>query len=68
MSWPPQSPHLSPIELAWDELYQQVQDEHSANEMELFEWLKQCWEGLKRRYNILLQICAAMTKARGGYF
>ena len=73
MTWPPQSPDLSSIELAWDELDRKVRSRRSRNEKELFEYLKSEWEQLPSAYfKKLLQrlprICKAVIKARGGYF
>ena len=73
MTWPPRSPDLSPIELAWDELDRKVRSRRFRNEKELFKYLKSEWEQLTSAYfkkllQRLPQICKAVIKARGGYF
>lgn len=73
MIWPPQSPDLSPIELAWDELDRKVRQKRPSNEKDLFKFLKEAWEDISGSYwRKLLQrlprVCAAVIKAKGGYF
>jgi transposase len=56
MTWPPQSPDLSPIETVWDELDRRVKEKQptSAQILELFERMP--------------RVCKAAIKAKGGYF
>lgn len=73
MKWPPQSPDLSPIELAWDELDRRVRAQHPKSEKELFEALSTEWNKFPNSYfEKLLQrmprICTALLKVKGGYF
>lgn len=73
MTWPPQSPDLSPIELAWDELDRRVRERRPANQKQLFEYLKSEWQQLpgtyfKKLLQRMPQICHAVIKAKGGYF
>ncbi|KAF7662417.1 hypothetical protein LDENG_00236000 [Lucifuga dentata] len=72
-TWPPQSPDLSPMDLAWDELDLKVQSKHPGNEKELLEFLKSTWESLpgidfQKLQQRMPRICVAVIKARGGYF
>lgn len=74
MSWPPQSPDLSPIELAWDELDRKVRESFPLpkNKRELFQSLTNAWEGLPSTFFEKLlkrmpRICKAVIKARGGF-
>ena len=73
MTWPPQSPDLSPIELVWDELDRKVRNELPKNEKELFKGLQAAWKSLSPTYFCKLlermpRICSAVIKARGGFF
>lgn len=73
MTWPPQSPDLSPIELAWDELDREVRRKRPTSENELFECLKASWENIpgsyfKKLLERMPRLCAAVIKAKGGYF
>ncbi|KAF7656371.1 hypothetical protein LDENG_00042170 [Lucifuga dentata] len=72
-TWPPQSPDLSPMDLAWDELELQVRSKHPGNEKELLEFLKSAWESLpgtdfQKLQQRMPRICVAVIKARGCYF
>ena len=72
MKWPPQSPNLSPIELAWDELDRRVRAQYARNEKKLFEALKTEWLHLPNSYFEKLlkrmpKICSTVLKAKG-YF
>ena len=73
MDWPPQSPDLSPIELLWDELDRSVKNRQPTSAKQLWEFLQDEWNQIKGEYleKLLLRmprICAAVVKARGGYF
>ena len=69
----PQSPDLSSIELVRDELDQRDQREYPKNETELFQCLKNTWEGLlstyffKNCWKFLPRICKAVIKAGDGF-
>lgn len=73
MTWPPQSPDLSPIELAWDELDRRVREKRPSSEKELFVCLKEGWERIsgdywKKLLERMPKLCSAVIKAKGGYF
>jgi len=73
MCWPPQSPDLSPIELAWDELNRRVKRKQPSNVTDLFRCLTDAWNELSEDYFQKLvermpRVCAAVVKAKGGYF
>ena len=73
MDWPPQSPDLNPIELLWDELDRKVRLMRPKNKTELWEYLKKAWYSIpKSTLDKLIErmpkVCAAVLKARGGYF
>ena len=70
--WPPQSLELSPIELVWDELDGRIRCEFPNNDSELFQCLKNTWEGLlstffQNYFERMLKICKAVIKAGGGF-
>jgi transposase len=73
MSWPPQSPDLSPIELLWDEVDRQVQAQHPTNLPDLQRIVFSVWEALanevvEKVVNRMPLICQAVMKAGGGLF
>ena len=73
MTWPPQPPNLSPIELVWDQLDRDVRKMQLKNIFDLFDYLKIAWDALPESYFKLLilripRICSAVIKAKGGYF
>jgi transposase len=73
MTWPPQSPDLSPIELLWDEVDRQVQAKRPSNKAELDRTVLQVWSNLQQdTLNKLIdrmpRLCVAVINAEGGYF
>lgn len=73
MEWPPQSPDCNPIELLWDELDRNVRTKQPANKNQLWMHLQTCWqemtpEKLTKLVARMPRICAAVIKAKGGYF
>ena len=46
ITWPLQSPHLSPIEPVQDEIDHKVRSELPKNKQELFTYLHTAWESL----------------------
>lgn len=73
MEWPPQSPDCNPIELLWDELDREVRKMQPTNSKQLWAFLKTCWdrlstESLQKLIERMPRICAAVIRARGGYF
>lgn len=73
MEWPPQSPDCNPIELLWDELDRQVRKLQPTNTKQLWTFLQNCWnqitaEFLHKLIERMPRICAAVIRAKGGYF
>ena len=73
MSWPPQSPDLSPIELVWDELDRRVKSRQPSSVKQLWEYLQAEWKDITAAYlekllKRLPRICKAVIKSKGGYF
>ena len=73
MTWPPQSPDLSPIELLWDEVDRHAQSKKPTSEAELTSIVKDTWKEIaedvieKLLAHIPL-ICQAVIDAEGRYF
>lgn len=72
MKWPPQSPDANPIEKLWDELDRQRQEKRPTSETDLWNIIKDVWNGLKpeilrKLVERLPRICEAIIKARGGH-
>ena len=73
MVWPPQSPDLNPIELLWDELDRRFREMRPTNQRELWDCLQKAWKSIPSTSLMKLvcrmpRVCAAVIKARGGYF
>lgn len=73
MVWPPQSPDLNPIELLWDELDRRVRLMRPTNQKQLWDCLQKAWRSIPSSTLLKLvsrmpKVCAAVIKARGGYF
>ena len=54
MTWPPQSPHLNPIEMVWDELDRRVKAKQPTSAQHLWELLQDCWKTIPGDYLIKL--------------
>ena len=73
MTWPPQSPDLSPIELLWDEVDRQVQSKKPTSIAELTSIVKDTWKEiaedvLEKLLARMPLLCQAVIDAEGGYF
>ena len=73
MTWPPQSPDLSPIELLWDEVDRQVQSKKPTSLAELSSIVKDTWKDiaedvLEKLLARMPLLCQAVIDADGGYF
>lgn len=73
MVWPPQSPDCNPIELLWDQLDRQVRETQITSQDHMWQVLQEQWQKIdKKTLNKLImrmpRVCAAVIKARGGYF
>ena len=73
MTWPPQSPDLSPIELLWDEIDRQVQSKKPTSVAELTSIVKDTWKEiaedvLEKLLARMPLLCQAVIDAEGGYF
>ena len=44
MTWPPQSPHLNPMEMIWDEMDCRVKAKGPTSAQHLWELLQDCWK------------------------
>ena len=73
MTWPPQSPDLNPIKMAWDEMDHRVEAKGPTSAQHLWELLQDCWKTFSGDYHMklikrLARVCKAVIKAKGGYF
>ena len=68
MTWPPQSPDLSPIELLWDEVDRQVQSKKPTSIAELTSIVKDIENVLEKLLARMPLLCQAVIDAEGGYF
>ena len=46
MTWPPQSPDLSPFEMVWDELDRRVKEKQPTSAQHMWELLQDCWKSI----------------------
>ena len=46
MTWPPQSPYLNPIEMAWDELDRRVKEKQPTRAQHMGELLQHGWKSI----------------------
>ena len=46
MTWPPQSPHLNPIEMVWDELDCRVKEKQPTSARYMLALLQYCWKSI----------------------
>ena len=72
MSWPAQSPDLSPIKNLWDYIGKKVEEQNSTS-MDSLLWMavKNVWEAvpldrLTTLYESMPRRCEEVIKARGG--
>jgi hypothetical protein len=73
MTWPQQSPDLSPIELLWDEVDRQVQEQKPTSVEALVRIVKSTWKEiaedvLEKLLERMPLLCQAVIDAGGGYF
>ena len=61
MTWPPQSPDLNPIEMAWDELVHRVKEKQPTSAQYM-------WELLMKLVERMPKLGKAAIKAKVGYF
>ena len=72
MVWPPQSPHLNPIELLWDELDRAIRKRYMTSVNNLRgalqeEWTKISSETLKKLINRMPRLCLCVIQKKGGH-
>ena len=70
MTWHPQSPDLSPVEMVWDEMDRRVK---ATSAQLLWELLQDCWKTISSDYLMQLieripRVCNAVIKTKDGYF
>jgi transposase len=46
MTWPPQSPDLKPIQMAWDELDRRVKENQPTSAQNIWELLQDGWKSI----------------------
>lgn len=73
MDWPAQSPDCNPIELLWDHLDMKIRETHITSAKHLWTVLNDSWKMISSETLLKLQermprVCAAVIKAKGGYF
>jgi transposase len=73
MTWPPQSPDLSPIELLWEEADRAVLEKKPTSVPELVRVVHEAWDELEATTMDKLlarmpRICQAVIDSEGGYF
>ena len=75
MTWPPQSPDLSPIEKLWDELDRKIREAGETsfiNQQMLWERLQKAWneitvETMNKLLARMPRLCAAVIRSKGSH-
>ena len=68
MTWPPQSPHLNPIEMVWDELDCRVKEKQPTSAQHYVGTPSRLQAFQVKLVERMPRVCKAVNKAKGGYF